>query len=254
MSRSRLREITGRYDYSKVSKNLEGLEEEENELELDTSPLYHPILDVRDHAEAEEDESSDSDEEVASIRDLSDDPLGQDLEDSENSALQPREVDTYIRLAKIPSYTVIQSQEDLEDLILQAVNAVLNQVGYHMDPESIERQKDELVFGVNETGTGPHELKEERESEEVSSNISNKGEKDEYDWVSTEMMDIITNGLTFSRKNGKGSIEITSETPGMNRELVYEAFKNTKDRSSAIDYILQGLGLIGMIRRLCHYP
>ncbi|AJR28420.1 phosphoprotein [Fukuoka virus] len=254
MSRSRLREITGRYDYSKVSKNLEGLEEEENDLELDASTVYHPVIDVRDQVVIGEDDSSDSDEDIVSMKDLSDDPLEQDLEDSEASAKIPREVDTYVRFSKPPLYSSLKSQEELEEIILQAVNSALNQVGYHIDPESIEKQDNDIIIGLNEIDPGPYNSGPELESEDISSNLSNKGEKDEYSWVSTDMMEIITNGLTFSRKNGKGTIEVTSETPGMHRELVYEAFKNTKDKQSAIDYILQELGLISMIKRLCQYP
>ncbi|AJR28280.1 phosphoprotein [Barur virus] len=254
MSRSRLREITGRYDYSKVSKNLEGLEEEENDLELDASAVYHPVLDVRDHSMLEDEDSSNSDEDVVSVKDLSDDPFEQDLEESEASALAPREVDTYIKLPQPPSYSSLKSQEEFEELILQSVNSALSQVGYHIDPESIDRQQGELIIGLNEIDPGPYSPSHEGESGDLSSNLSNKGEKDEYSWVSAEMMDIITNGLVFSRKNGRGTIEVTSDTPGMNRELVYEAFKNTKDRQLAIDYILQELGLISMIKRLCQYP
>ncbi|AJR28543.1 phosphoprotein [Nkolbisson virus] len=264
MSRQRLREIAGRYDYSRVAKNLEGLEEDENEKELEAAAGTIPA-NIVEEPDSSEDEASDGDEEelerIFREDEKSEDELENDhfelsLEAEEEAELESSSDKTII-LPPMPPLSGLRYQDELENIILHYVSTSLASVGWYLNPQQIEKGEGGLRVGINKiTDNQPlSSLDTTAPEESLDVVIPDDLIKEEEDTVTRPDVDkLFREGLSFTRKGNKGIIEVNSETPGWSKELLEFATTMFGNRQDQIDYILDELELLPMIKRLCIYP
>nr|WAK77031.1 MAG: putative phosphoprotein [Longquan Niviventer coninga ledantevirus 1] len=269
MLRTRVKAAAGNYDYTKAAKSLDGNIEDEDELLMKEhlmdarKPLtVAPSPEDSDSSEDEDDDEEPDEVDYHSLEEPSaKDPFDKALDSAGSSDKEHRRHDKKLNLGPLRSFQELKTQEDYEDQLVKLVSVTVAQLGWNLDPLSVARTKTGMRVGLNLVRGRTDSVSDggsTSDGEAVNGLLRSQEPAVPTPQELTAFYDMMVikleQGIKFPKRNGKGWMELSFKTPGLNPDLLKKLCEQSLIEEEVIKGLLTELRLYSMVHKYCNYP
>nr|WAK77060.1 MAG: putative phosphoprotein [Rhabdoviridae sp.] len=269
MLRNRVKIAASHYDYAKAAKSLDGSIEEEEDLLLAEhqadkghSLTLAPSPEDPDSSEDEDDEEDPEEGDYHSFEEHGmKDPFDDALDSAASSDKNHRRHDKKLNLGPLKKFQEIKTQEDYEDQLIKLVSVTVAQLGWNLDPISVGWTKTGMRVGINLVRKRSESVSDggsTSDGEPVNGVLRSQEPAVPTPQELTAFYDVmmikLEQGIKFPKRNGKGWMELSFKTPGLDSDLLKKFCEKSLDEGEVVKSLLTELRLYSMVHKYCNYP